>query len=172
MTLSLSHVGLYVICPNNCLTGHCFVFKIPTHNNQRVSNIVCICFNFLTLSCFSFQTRMDDSQTGESASTKNGALKISLPTVLEPTEQVDISDKSFITSVSKLSLPTNLSTPTSPLRLTSPMSLPSSPSPFRTVQDKSGSSQLLSASTSEQAPNTPLLNSGSATGKYSAEHLN
>ncbi|XP_049871976.1 cytochrome b5 reductase 4-like isoform X1 [Pectinophora gossypiella] len=110
----------------------------------------------------------DPQKEDETTPTQNGTLKISLPTVLEPSsEKSDISVKSFVTSESKLSLPSNLCTPTSPLRLSSPLSLPCSPTPFtKTLQAPEKTTNSLSSSTklNQQANNQSTLNTGSATG--------
>lgn len=99
----------------------------------------------------------------------NGAIRMSLPAVF-CTPIDDPSNKPIrplLSSESKLSLPSSLSTPTSPLRLSSPMSLPTSPTPFQkiTAPDlKPGSpkpSQLLAPTTETQCT---TASSGSATG--------
>ncbi|XP_063386381.1 cytochrome b5 reductase 4 isoform X1 [Cydia fagiglandana] len=108
--------------------------------------------------------------------TRNGSLQISLPTVLCTPESSENSDilcktKPFISSESKLSLPSNLGTPTSPLRLSSPLSLPTTPTPYMKITqpqpEKTVASQMNSPPTTivqQTGPKQPLVNTGSATG--------
>ncbi|KAM3965655.1 cytochrome b5 reductase 4 [Aphomia sociella] len=117
---------------------------------------------------------MDPPETEQAASSRNSPLTITLPTVLctpEPSENKDISKNSFVTSESKLSLPSNLGTPTSPFKLSSPLSLPASPTPFNklapqtvanknAINSKHNSSNTLIQQDVEKKP----LETGSATG--------
>lgn len=119
-----------------------------------------------------FQIKMADSPELETSS-KNDSLKISLPTVLctpDSEDNPDISIKtSFISSESKLSLPSNLGTPTSPLKLSSPMSLPSSPcvksSPQSSTNSLPNPEPKQTPLNDQDRPKKTLVNAGSATGK-------
>ncbi|KAJ2945621.1 hypothetical protein O0L34_g444 [Tuta absoluta] len=109
----------------------------------------------------------DLQKDDQTAPTQNGTLKISLPAVLEPPSESDMPTRTFTTSESKLSLPSNLCTPTSPLRLPSPMSLPTSPTPFSKSLHAEKPMGVQQASTLGKQPDpSPGLNSGSATGEY------
>ncbi|KAL4709023.1 hypothetical protein ACJJTC_005884 [Scirpophaga incertulas] len=108
----------------------------------------------------------DDDNSTESP------LKITLPTVLctpePPDDDILLRSSSFVSSESKLSLPSNLGTPTSPLKLSSPLSLPASPSPFMKITQTDvirnpDSPQRLS---SGQQNSAKLVNTGSATGMF------
>lgn len=134
------------------------------------------------------QNTMADPSTvqtpGEASVTPNGSHNMILPTVLCHDTSMDPQDvpktKPFISSESKLSLPSNLGTPTSPLRLSSPLSLPASPTFMRVTGapqpppspkslERSRKSSL-TKSTEDQAPTAgstqPSVNTGSATGKF------
>ncbi|XP_037292954.1 cytochrome b5 reductase 4 isoform X2 [Manduca sexta] len=107
----------------------------------------------------------DSLESEQTTSARSNSLKISLPTVMctsEPPEKSDILCKtnSFVSSESKLSLPSNLGTPTSPLRLSSPLSLPTSPLNNTSQQNNS---PLRNNKPQEDGVKT-LINAGSATG--------
>ncbi|CAH2984098.1 unnamed protein product [Chilo suppressalis] len=114
---------------------------------------------------------MADSEDDQVNSTRTSQFSITLPTVLCTPEPPDddgvlLKTNSFLSSESKLSLPSNLGTPTSPLRLSSPLSLPTSPSPF---MKSSPQTEARRSSESPQLPtsnqqNAKLINTGSATG--------
>ncbi|CAB3234071.1 unnamed protein product [Arctia plantaginis] len=114
---------------------------------------------------------MADSPEIEDTSNSN-SLKISLPTVLCTTDSEEKTVKSikttFVSSESKLSLPSNLGTPTSPLNLSSPLSLPSSPCVKTSSQSSANSLPNPTPKPlplNKQGENKTLINSGSATGK-------
>ncbi|CAG9788715.1 unnamed protein product [Diatraea saccharalis] len=115
---------------------------------------------------------MADSGDEQVNSTRGSPFPITLPTVLctpEPPDEDNLLLKtnSFISSESKLSLPSNLGTPTSPLKLSSPLSLPTSPSPFMKTSPQTEvrrSSESPQLPTSNQQFAGKLINNGSATG--------
>ncbi|CAH2229053.1 jg17295 [Pararge aegeria aegeria] len=102
---------------------------------------------------------------------RSNSLKISLPTVLctdgdAPDNPTVPDTNSFVTSESKLSLPSNFGTPTSPFRISSPISLPTSPKPFgKGLQTRSNKSldEPQSSENQTSTMNKPLLDTGSAT---------
>ncbi|XP_048480104.1 cytochrome b5 reductase 4 isoform X1 [Plutella xylostella] len=114
--------------------------------------------------------------------TPNGSITMILPKVRCSSDSTTNDNsmsksKPFVSSESKLSLPSNLGTPTSPLRLSSPLSLPASPTPFVRVTGSQpppstkslGGSRQSSANTStedeaKERPVQPSINTGSATG--------
>ncbi|KAG7312237.1 hypothetical protein JYU34_001709 [Plutella xylostella] len=113
--------------------------------------------------------------------TPNGSITMILPKVRCSSDSTTNDNsmsksKPFVSSESKLSLPSNLGTPTSPLRLSSPLSLPASPTPFVRVTGSQpppstkslGGSRQSSANTStedkaKERPVQPSINTGSAT---------
>ncbi|XP_059052754.1 cytochrome b5 reductase 4 isoform X2 [Achroia grisella] len=116
---------------------------------------------------------MDPPESEQAASSRNSSLKITLPTVLctpEPENDISLKTNSFVSSESKLSLPSNLGTPTSPYKLSSPLSLPASPTPFNKTAPQTISNK--NSINSKQTNNTLIqhdvtkkpLETGSATG--------